>query len=108
MMNLTMLTPEREIFKGNIQSITVPGVGGKFQILKNHAPIVSALEAGVVTVVTAVGESLYFDDNSGTIKTIDEAGKTLQFKIGGGFIEVLNNSISVLLSSVREESGVSA
>ena len=108
MMNLTILTPEREIFKGNVQSITVPGVGGKFQVLKNHAPVVSALEAGVVTVVTAIGENLYFDDESGTIKTIDEAGKTLQFKVGGGFIEVLNNSISVLLSSAREENGVTA
>lgn len=106
-MNLTMLTPEREIFKGSIQSITVPGVGGKFQVLKNHAPVVSALEAGVVTVVTAVGESLYFDDESGTIKTIDEAGKTLYFKVGGGFVEVSNNSISVLLSSAREENSVS-
>ena len=108
MMNLTMLTPEREIFKGNVQSITVPGVGGKFQVLKNHAPVVSAIEAGVVTVVTAIGENLYFDDESGTIKTIDEAGKTLQFKVGGGFIEVLNNSISVLLSSAREENGLTA
>ena len=103
-----MLTPEREIFKGNVQSITVPGVGGKFQVLKNHAPVVSAIEAGVVTVVTAIGENLYFDDESGTIKTIDEAGKTLQFKVGGGFIEVLNNSISVLLSSAREENGLTA
>jgi len=102
-MNLTMLTPEREIFKGSVQSITVPGVGGKFQVLKNHAPVVSALEAGVVTVVTAVGENLYFDDATGTIKTIDEAGKTLNFKIGGGFIEVLDNNISVLLNSVKEE-----
>lgn len=107
MMNLTMLTPEREIFKGNVERITVPGVWGKFQVLKNHAPVVSALEAGIVTVVTAVGESLYFDDESGTIKTIDEAGKTLEFKVGGGFIEVLNNSISVLLSSAREENSVS-
>ena len=102
-MQLTMLTPEREIFKGQVQRITVPGVGGKFQVLKNHAPVVSALEAGTVTVVAAVGESLYFDDASGTIKTIDEAGKTLNFKVGGGFIEVLNNNISVLLSSAREE-----
>ena len=59
MMHLTMLTPEQEIFKGNVQSVKVPGVNGQFQILNNHAPIVSALEKGTVVVVTATGENLY-------------------------------------------------
>lgn len=101
MMHLTMLTPEQEIFQGKVQSIKVPGVTGQFQVLNNHAPIVSALEAGVITVVTAVGESLYFDDEAGMIKTTDQPGKQLKFQISSGFIEVLQNNISVLVQGVR-------
>lgn len=101
MMHLTMLTPEQEIFQGKVQSIKVPGVTGQFQVLNNHAPIVSALEAGVITIVTAVGESLYFDDEAGVIKTTDQAGKQLKFQISSGFIEVLQNNISVLVQGVR-------
>lgn len=47
-MNIAVLTPDREIFQGVITSVKVPGVKGEFQVLKNHAPIVSALEKGNV------------------------------------------------------------
>lgn len=102
-MHITVLTPEKEIFQGAIESVKVPGVSGEFQVLKNHAPIVSALEAGKVSIVTSVGEYRYFDDESGSIKTADEAGKTLTFDIDGGFLEVLNNELSLLVSGVKEE-----
>lgn len=102
-MHITVLTPEKEIFQGAIESVKVPGVSGEFQVLKNHAPIVSALEAGKVSIVTSVGEYRYFDDESGSIKTADEAGKTLTFEIDGGFLEVLNNELSLLVSGVKEE-----
>lgn len=102
-MQITVLTPEKEIFQGPIESVKVPGVSGEFQILKNHAPIVSALESGRVAIVTSVGQYRYFDDESGTIKSAEEAGKTLTFHITGGFIEVLNNTISLLVSGVAED-----
>jgi len=105
MMNLTVLTPEREIFQGKVQSVKVPGVSGQFQVLQNHAPIVSALDSGVVAIVTAVGENLFFDEETGTLKTIDEAGKVLKFKISGGFIEVLNNTISILAQGAKDANG---
>ncbi|HOY18892.1 MAG TPA: F0F1 ATP synthase subunit epsilon, partial [Haliscomenobacter sp.] len=60
-MNITVLTPDREIFAGPIKSIKVPGVKGEFQVLQNHAPIVSALSAGKVTIVTGAGEYRYYD-----------------------------------------------
>jgi len=101
MMNLTMLTPEREIFSGTIQSIKVPGASGQFQVLQNHAPIVSALESGTIAVVTATGESLYFDGESGSLKTVDQPGKQLSFQISGGFIEVLQNNVTVLVQGMR-------
>jgi len=97
-MNITVLTPEKEIFHGAIVSVKVPGVSGEFQVLENHAPIVSALESGVVTIVTAEGAHRYFDEASGDLLEATEAGKKLEYTIGGGFVEVLNNEISLLIN----------
>lgn len=100
-MNITVLTPEKEIFHGNINSVKVPGSQGAFQVLKNHAPIVSSLEEGKVTIVTAGGGFRFFDEESGAIKESKEAGKTLIFTIQSGFIEVLNNEISLLVVGAK-------
>ena len=100
-MNITVLTPEKEIFSGNINSVKVPGTQGAFQVLKNHAPIVSSLEEGKVQIVTAGGGYRYCDIESGAIKESNEAGKTLVFAIQAGFIEVLNNEISLLVTGVE-------
>ncbi len=102
-MKLSVLTPEREIFNGTVTSVKVPGARGEFQILKNHAPIVSSLDPGTIHVVTAQGEYRFFDEDSGEIKTAEEPGRALHFKISGGFVEVLNNEISLLVHGVREK-----
>lgn len=83
-MKLVVLTPEKEYFNGEIEAIKVPGVAGGFEILKGHAPIVSALTRGTIKVRQI------------------EGGKT-SFMITGGFIEVLNNEVSVLASGVVSE-----
>jgi F-type H+-transporting ATPase subunit epsilon len=80
-MNISILTPDKEVFQGAITSVKVPGTDGQFQVLKNHAPIVSSLAAGDVTVVK-------------------EGGEKMTFGIKGGFIEVLNNEVSLLLQGV--------
>lgn len=100
-MNITILTPEKEIFKGTITSVKVPGTLGQFQVLTNHAPIVSSLEEGKVEIVTAKGSYRYYDEESGSIKTADEPGKKIFFKIAGGFIEVLKNEISLLVRGTK-------
>ena len=100
-MNITVLTPEKEIFHGNINSVKVPGSQGAFQVLKNHAPIVSSLDEGKVSIVTAGGGYRYFDQESGAIKESQEAGKTLVFTIQSGFIEVLNDEVSLLVVGVE-------
>lgn len=82
-MNITILTPDREVFKGDIKSVKVPGIGGEFQVLRNHAPVVSALGKGSVTI-----------DRT-------EGGK-MTFTILKGFIEVLNNEVSLLVQGVKE------
>ncbi len=100
-MDITILTPDKEIFRGKVVSVKVPGAAGQFQVLKNHAPIVSSLDHGRVTLVTAKGEYSYFDEESGTIKTSEEAGKEINFEVQGGFIEVLNNNISLLVRGLK-------
>lgn len=101
-MNIAVLTPEREIFKGSISSVKVPGVKGKFQVLNNHAPIVSALEEGKVELVTAAGGYTFFDSESNSKQSGTDTGKKLAFKIEGGFIEVLNNEIALLIQGVSQ------
>jgi len=101
MLNISVLTPDKEIFHGNIKSVKVPGTLGQFQVLNNHAPIVSSLEEGVVYIVTAGSEYRYFDEESNTIKVGNETGRTITFKTSGGFIEVLNNEVSLLVKGVR-------
>ncbi len=84
-MNLIVLTPEKELFAGSISSVNVPGIKGQFEILKGHAPIVSAL-------------------SSGKVKITDESGVKTEIEIAKGFIEVLRNEVSVLvtLSSINK------
>ncbi len=101
-MNITILTPDREIFQGQIVSLKVPGSQGQFQVLRNHAPIVSSLNKGEVTVVTAAGEYRYYDSETSSIVTETQAGKTLKFQIAGGFIEVLNNEVSLLARGLKK------
>ncbi len=82
-MNILVLTPEKEIYNGEIKSVKVPGVNGQFEILNNHAPIVSALVAGEVRI-------------------IENSGSRTSFTIEQGFIEMLNNEISLLVQGVVE------
>ena len=100
-MNITVLTPEKEIFHGAIKSVKVPGSSGQFQVLNRHAPIVSSLEKGVVTIVTSAGDYSYYDEDSGQIKTDTAAGRVVKLNIAGGFIEVLNNEVSLLVRGVK-------
>lgn len=82
-MNLVILSPEKEIFAGSVKSVSVPGTDGSFQLLNNHAPIVSSLTGGAVRVVT---------DNN----------EKLTFTVDGGFVEMLNNEVALLVSGVKE------
>ena len=80
-MNLTILSPEKEIFSGAVKSVKVPGTVGYFQMLENHAPIVSSLQKGEVSIVKTDGEKM-------------------TFHVNGGFVEMLHNEVSLLISGV--------
>ena len=99
-MKITVLTPDKELFSGRITSVKVPGTDGQFQVLRNHAPIVSSLQAGKVEIVTSSGEYRLLNTETGAIETREEPGKKVSFHIQSGFIEVLHNEISLLVSGI--------
>lgn len=82
-MNLVVLTPSKEIYPGAITSVKVPGISGRFEILKGHAPIVSALGAGTITVKKAEGGEM-------------------TFSISKGFVEVLHSEVALLVQEAEE------
>ena len=76
-MLLEIITPEKKIFQGEVNSVQFPGTNGKFEVLNNHAPIISTL-------------------TEGNVRVIDNNNKTELFKINGGVLEMQNNKIIVL------------
>jgi F-type H+-transporting ATPase subunit epsilon len=81
-MKIEIVTPDKKIFEGEIKSVRVPGKKGSFQVLKDHAPIVSTLDSGSVIMV-------------------DMNGKERVIEIEGGVIEVKANIIILLADSAR-------
>ncbi|WP_423149089.1 ATP synthase F1 subunit epsilon [Rubrolithibacter danxiaensis] len=80
-MTLEILTPDKTVYEGEVNSVTVPGVQGSFEVLKGHAPIISTLEDGKVTIRGVKGEDI--------------------FTIKGGVIEVINNKIMLLAEGIE-------
>ena len=76
-MILEIITPENQLFNGEVNSIKVPGTIGDFEILNNHAPIISSLKEGEIRIISI--------DN-----------KVEKFQINGGVIEMKKNKIIVL------------
>ncbi|ELX68327.1 MAG: F0F1 ATP synthase subunit epsilon [Prevotella nigrescens] len=75
MLFLTIISPERILFKGEVENVLVPGEMGEFEILTNHAPIISTLLEGRV------------------IYTIGSEKKLIT--ITGGFVEVKRNEVNL-------------
>jgi len=80
---IEILTPEKTLFDGEVRSIKVPGNKGEFQVLKDHAPIVSTLGKGVLTLS-------------------EPGGAITQFEIEGGIVEVKKNRIILLVEGLKE------
>ncbi|HPY67956.1 MAG TPA: ATP synthase F1 subunit epsilon [Bacteroidales bacterium] len=80
-MKIEIITPDRKVYEGDIKSIRVPGKKGSFQVLKDHAPIISTLEKGPVII-------------------IDQENNELKYEIAEGVIEVKQNKIILLSESV--------
>lgn len=74
-LNLKIVSPEKVVFEGTVDRVVVPGTNGEFEILANHAPIISTLEPG----------KLRYGNSE----------RKHQLEISGGFVEVKKNDISV-------------
>jgi F-type H+-transporting ATPase subunit epsilon len=90
-MYLEIVSPENTLFSGEVDSVTVPGTSGDFQILNNHAPIVSTLKGGTVRIAGVITIKEAVKDNF----TEDGANVNL-FTISSGTIEMRNNKLILL------------
>jgi F-type H+-transporting ATPase subunit epsilon len=94
-MHLEIITPESKVFSGEATAVQLPGLDGSFQVLNNHAPIISALSAGQVKIdLIEVFERE--EKTSDLIKQDKSNNKAILVEIKGGVIEMLNNKIIVL------------
>ena len=85
-MNLEILTPEKKLFSGDVYGVQLPGISGFFEILEKHAPLISALKAGRLKVLK------------------DKTNPLALFDIQNGFVEVIHNSVTVLVEGATERS----
>ena len=79
LLHLEIFSPEKEIFSGEVEHLTLPGTMGSFTILPQHAPIISSLQDGVLSYVT-------------------ETGEEHTEKVKGGFVEMNGNKVSVCVN----------
>ncbi|HPW86376.1 MAG TPA: ATP synthase F1 subunit epsilon [Chitinophagales bacterium] len=79
-MTLNILTPEVNLFSGEVDSVQLPGTNGRFEILNNHAPLIASIQEGVVRI--RIGNNKQ------------------EFKLKSGIVEVLKNKVSVLTEGV--------
>lgn len=90
-MYLEIVSPEATLFAGEVISVTVPGVNGEFQMLNDHAPVVSLLQQGEVKIE---GDIVLEEEYSDRF-TKDAKGKTI-LPIVSGTVEMNDNKIIVL------------
>lgn len=90
-MYLEIVSPEATLFSGDIESITVPGNAGSFQVLNNHAPIVSTLQAGTVTINGKLTLAKEVEDKFQTTE-----GDITLFEISSGTLEMRDNKVILL------------
>ena len=84
-MFLEILTPQKKAFSGEVKLVKVPGSNGSFEILRNHAPIISVLEKGQLKLITSDDQTQYFN-------------------VDNGVVQVADNKVIVLVETLSDES----
>lgn len=82
-MQINILTPEKKVFEGAAKGVILPGTTGYFELLDKHAPIIASLK-------------------NGTLRILGTDGKETQLQISGGFIECMDNQVSIMIESLVE------
>ena len=83
-MYLEIVTPDKKVFEGEVVAATFPGMDGSFQVLNNHAPLVSTLTKGII---------VYRDKEEDEHEVI----------VDGGVVEILHNKVIVLAEAIIAE-----
>ena len=84
--NLEIISPVVTVFSGEVNSVTVPGTSGSFQVLKNHAALVSSVEVGMVK--------------------IKKGSEVLEYSTSGGLFEIKNNKAILLAESIESKDDI--
>ena len=93
-MHIEIITPETVLFSGNATAVQLPGLDGSFQVLNNHAPIISGLKNGSVKIDL---ETAYVvSEKTNAAIEVANNGKVLFVAIKGGVLEFQNNKMIVL------------
>lgn len=79
-MKIEIVTPDKKVYEGDVESAIFPGINGSFEVLNSHAALISALSEGAVKLVANKKEEV--------------------FRISGGVVEVNSNKVSVLAEAI--------
>lgn len=82
--SLEVITPQKSVFSGDVESFTAPGEVGEFQVLRGHAPFLSSI---------AVGE----------FRLLDQSGVEIVYSTSGGFVEINHNKASFLADTLEKK-----
>lgn len=86
-LRVEIVSPDGSVFNGQARGIKVPGVQGSFEVLYDHAPMLAAFDIGVIRVTS-------------------DSDSSIEFATSGGFLEVVNNSVTVLAETAEPASGI--
>lgn len=86
-LSVEIVSPDKRVFAGEAQGVQAPGVAGSFEVLYNHAPMIAAFGVGPLRVTTAAGDEIFFATS-------------------GGFLEVLDNKVTVLAETAEPASEI--
>ena len=95
-MYLEIVTPEAILFSSEVDSLSVPGINGEFQMLDNHAPIVSILKDGIINIHVHSQENLKLDDLNVKLVPLEGDDKVLTLIINSGTLELNDNKVIIL------------
>jgi F-type H+-transporting ATPase subunit epsilon len=95
-MYLEIVTPEAILFSSEIDSLSVPGVNGEFQMLDNHAPVVSNLREGTIKIHIHSQTNLKLDELNGKLIPDNKDNKILTLLINSGTLELNENKVIIL------------
>lgn len=90
-MKLEIFTPEASLFRGEATSVTLPGLDGVFQVLNNHAPIISSLKSGELTFELSGNAA-----DAEMSELLVQSGSKVSVSIKGGVAELNNNRLIIL------------